>query len=100
MPDATISAAPDPSGTAGLADFITQLRLLRAYAGNPSFRTLAKRVGPLLRPPQEVTHSTVSDVFDPARRRLNQELVAAIVQALGVPEERVPLWRAACVRAH
>jgi tetratricopeptide (TPR) repeat protein len=97
---AVLAAAPDPSAATGLAEFIEQLRLLRAHAGNPSFRTLAKRVGPLLRPPQEVTHSTVSDVFDPARRRLNQELVAAIVQALGVPESRVPLWRAACVRAH
>ena len=95
-----LAAVPDPSGVAGLAEFIEQLRLLRAHAGNPSFRTLAKRVGPLLRPPQEVTHSTVSDVFDPARRRLNQELVAAIVQALGVPEAKVPVWRAACVRAH
>ncbi|MFD0637743.1 NB-ARC domain-containing protein [Catenulispora yoronensis] len=100
MTDTAISTAPDPTGVAGLAEFIEQLRLLRAHAGNPSFRTLAKRVGPLLRPPQELTHSTVSDVFDPSRRRLNQELVAAIVLALGVPESQVPLWRAACVQAH
>lgn len=100
MTDAALSGAPDPSGAASLPEFIEQLRALRAYAGNPSFRTLARRAGPLLRPPQALTHSTVSDAFDPTRRRLNQELVAAIVQALGVPEERVPLWRAACVRAH
>jgi len=98
--DEVESPAPEPSGAGGLAGFIEQLRLLRAYAGNPSFRVLAKRVGPLLRPPQEITHSTVSDVFDPTRRRLNQELVAAIVLALGVPETQVPLWRAACVQAH
>ncbi|NUR28533.1 MAG: hypothetical protein HOV83_22295, partial [Catenulispora sp.] len=100
MTAATPTGAPDPSRAAGLAEFIEQLRALRAYAGNPSFRTLAKRVGPLLRPPQDLTHSTVSDVFDPTRRRLNQELVAAIVQALGVPEDEIPVWRAACVRAH
>ncbi|GAA1953001.1 tetratricopeptide repeat protein [Catenulispora subtropica] len=100
MADSAIAVAPDPSAAADLAEFIEQLRLLRAYAGNPSFRVLAKRVGPLLRPPQELTHSTVSDAFDPTRRRLNQELVAAIVQALGVPEDRVAVWRAACVRAH
>ena len=95
-----VPAPPDPAGAVDLADFIEHLRLLRAHAGSPSFRVLAKRVGPLLRPPQEVTHSTVSDAFDPARRRLNLELVAAIVQALGVSEAQVPRWRAACVAAH
>ncbi|ACU70477.1 NB-ARC domain protein [Catenulispora acidiphila DSM 44928] len=100
MTDPAISAAPDPAGAVDLADFIERLRMLRAHAGSPSFRLLAKRVGPLLKPPQEVTHSTVSDVFDPARRRLNQELVAAIVQALGVTEAQAARWRAACVAAH
>lgn len=103
MTDTTISGvrtAPDPAGAVDLADFIERLRLLRAHAGSPSFRVLARRVGPLLKPPQDVTHSTVSDAFDPARRRLNLELVAAIVQALGVPEAQVPRWRAACVAAH
>lgn len=104
MPDTTKSAAldptPDPDGAVVLADFIERMRLLREHAGSPSFRILAKRVGPLLKPPQDVTHSTVSDVFDPTRRRLNLELVAAIVQALGVPESQVPRWRAACVAAH
>ncbi|MEY9863388.1 tetratricopeptide (TPR) repeat protein [Catenulispora sp. GAS73] len=100
MTDETASAAPDPAGAVDLADFIERLRMLRAHAGSPSFRVLAKRVGPLLKPPQEITHSTVSDVFDPSRRRLNQELVAAIVLALGVPEAQVPRWRAACVAAH
>ena len=95
-----LSAVPDPAGAVDLADFIERLGMLRAHAGSPSFRILAKRVGPLLKPPQEVTHSTVSDVFDPARRRLNQELVAAIVQALGVPEAQAARWRAACVAAH
>jgi tetratricopeptide (TPR) repeat protein len=98
--DQTISTAPDPAGSVDLADFIERLRTLRAYAGSPPFRLLAKRVGPLLKPPQDVTHSTISDVFDPTRRRLNQELVAAIVQALGVPEAQAARWRAACVAAH
>lgn len=100
MTDETIFAAPDPADVVDLADFIERLRLLRAHAGAPSFRVLAKRVGPLLRPPQDVTHSTVSDAFDPTRRRLNLELVAAIVQALGVPEAQILRWRAACVAAH
>jgi tetratricopeptide (TPR) repeat protein len=95
-----VPAPPDPAGAVDLADFIERLRLLRAHAGSPSFRVLAKRVGPLLKPPQDVTHSTVSDAFDPTRRRLNLELVAAIVQALGVSEAQVPRWRAACVAAH
>ena len=93
-------AAPDPPGAVDLAGFIERLRTLRAHAGSPSFRVLAKRVGPLLKPPQDVTHSTISDVFDPTRRRLNQELVVAIVLALGVPEAQVPQWRSACLAAH
>jgi tetratricopeptide (TPR) repeat protein len=61
---------------------------------------LAKRVGPLLRPPETVSQSTINDVFRPRRRRLNIDLVVAIVRALGLDEPAVARWREACVRVH
>jgi tetratricopeptide (TPR) repeat protein len=93
-------AFPDPDQIVDLAEFIQELGRLRLWGGGPSFRTLAKRVGPLLRPPQAVAHTTVTDVFQPDRRRLDLDLVTAIVRALGVDEPDVARWRAACVRVH
>lgn len=91
---------PDPSPAASVAEFVEALGWLRAWAGYPSYRTLAKRVGPLLRPPQVVSHTTVADVFQPHRRRLDMDLVVAIVRALGVGDPAVANWREACVKAH
>jgi tetratricopeptide (TPR) repeat protein len=91
---------PDPQQASDLAEFIDLLGELRIWAGAPSYRTLAKRVGPLLRPPQEISASTVIDVFKSRRRRLNIDLVVGIVRALGLDERGVSRWRAACVAAH
>ena len=92
--------APDPARARDLAEFIAVLAELRQWAGGPSFRVLARRVGPLLRPPQVVAHTTVSAVFQPQRRRLDIDLVTAIVRALGVDGPEVVRWRKACVQAH
>ncbi|WP_370153391.1 tetratricopeptide repeat protein [Streptacidiphilus sp. EB129] len=73
---------------------------LRVWAGMPSYRVLAKRVGPLMRPPGAVSASTVADAFKAGRRRLDLDLVMAIVRALGVGEPGLARWRAACVRVH
>jgi tetratricopeptide (TPR) repeat protein len=92
--------APSPDQAVDLAEFISLLGELRAWAGQPSYRSLAKRVGPLLRPAQVVSPSTVVDAFKPGRRRLDIDLVVAIVRALGLDEAAVARWRAACVAAH
>ncbi|MGC0418200.1 ATP-binding protein [Embleya sp. AB8] len=92
--------APDPDRATDLAGFIALLGELRAWAGQPSYRTLAKRVGPLMRPPQVVSASTVIDAFKSGRRRLDMDLVVAIVRALGVDEPGVVGWRRACVAVH
>lgn len=94
------TGAPDPADAADLAEFIRALERLRLWAGGPSLRTLAKRVGPLLRPPQTVSHTTVADVFRPDRRRLDPDLVLAVVRALGAGEADAARWRAACARVH
>ncbi|MEE1784476.1 NB-ARC domain-containing protein [Streptomyces sp. SP17BM10] len=94
------TGAPDPADAADLAEFIRALERLRLWAGGPSLRALAKRVGPLLRPPQPVSHTTVADVFKPDRRRLDPDLVLAVVRALGAGEADAARWRAACTRVH
>ncbi|WP_267255017.1 NB-ARC domain-containing protein, partial [Catenulispora pinisilvae] len=95
-----VNEAPDPSQARNLAEFITVLGELRQWAGGPSYRVLAKRVGPLSRPPQVIAHTTVSSVFGAQRRRLDIDLVTTIVRALGVDEPEVARWRQACVRVH
>ncbi len=100
MAEAQASALPDPGNASDLAEFIELLDRLRVWGGDPSFRDLAKRVGLLLRPPQPVSKSTIADLFQPGRRRLSQDLVVAVVRALGLDKQAVDQWRAACVRVH
>jgi tetratricopeptide (TPR) repeat protein len=88
----------DPDRVADIEGFVEALSRLRAHAGSPPYRTLARLVGPLLRPPREVPFRTVADAFQPGRRRLDLDLVVAIVRALGVDEPGVEAWRRACVR--
>jgi hypothetical protein len=90
---------PDPRRAADLAEFIAALDELRLWAGAPSYRSLARKVGPLLRSRQAVSQSTIGDVFQPGRKRLNLDLVVAIVRALGADEATVARWRTACVAA-
>lgn len=92
---------PDPEQAGGLAEFIDLLGALRVWAGRPSYRVLAARVGALMDPPQTVSASTVVDVFKAGRRRLGMDLVLAIVRALGVIDEAdLARWREAYVRVH
>jgi tetratricopeptide (TPR) repeat protein len=90
----------DPGRAEDIAAFIGMLRELVAEAGAPSYRELAKRVGPLLKPPQVVAHTTISDLLKPDRRRLNLDLVVAVVRALGEDEPSVDRWRQAAIRVH
>ncbi|WP_147436655.1 helix-turn-helix domain-containing protein [Microbacterium telephonicum] len=78
---------------------MTELRVLRAARGI-SYRELAARItrareergiGPAA---ARVAHTTVSDVFRPGRSRLNADLVAEIVRALGSDDATVEEWRA------
>ncbi|WAL76050.1 tetratricopeptide repeat protein [Kitasatospora sp. YST-16] len=89
---------PDPARAADLPEFIALLGALRLQAGAPSYRTLARRVGPLLRPPRPVSQSTVGAVFQTRRRRLDLDLAIAIVRALGSDEPAVDRWRQAYLR--
>lgn len=98
MVEAAEGAAPDPAEALDLVDFIEALGRLRVWAGAPSYRALAKAVGPTLKPPQALAHTTIGDLFQTRRRRLDIDLVTATVRALGLTEPVVARWRAACVR--
>ena len=100
MFDIRAEGVPDPGEVKDLPGFIEALRQLRIVAGHPSYRVLARRVGPLLRPPQTMAQSTIANAFQPQRRRLDLDLVVAVVRALGLPEAEVVRWRTACVRIH
>ncbi|MEV8637231.1 tetratricopeptide repeat protein [Streptosporangium sp. NPDC051023] len=89
---------PDPARAGDLPEFIALLDGLRLQSGEPSYRTLARRIGPLMRPPREVSQSTVWAVFQSRRRRLDLDLVIAIVRALGLDESAVDEWRQAYLR--
>ncbi|WP_198035245.1 ATP-binding protein [Streptacidiphilus rugosus] len=91
---------PDPDRAADLAEFIGALGELRVSAGMPSYRALAKRVGPRMRPPRVMSPNTLVDAFRPERRRLDLDLVVAIVGALGEDEAAVDRWRESCLRVH
>ncbi|MEV6949535.1 tetratricopeptide repeat protein [Streptomyces sp. NPDC051172] len=96
--DAADRDLPDPAGAVDLSGFIALLDELRVEVGKPSYRTLARRVGPLMRPPRAVSQSTVGEVFQLRRRRLDLDLLVAVVQALGLDEATVNGWRQAYLR--
>ena len=96
----TLGARPDPVQISDLDAFVQSLHRLRVWSGNPSLRTLAKKAGPLLRPPRILSHTTLAHLFQPDRRRLDLDLVLAVVRALGLDETEVDRWRIAWFRVH
>ncbi|HYQ74098.1 MAG TPA: hypothetical protein VER05_03065, partial [Cellulomonas sp.] len=96
MPD--VAPPPDP---ARWDDLTGRLRALRAAAGSPSYADLVRRVdavraargvpGPERRPGRV----TVYDAFRDGRARLDVELVADLVRALGGTADDAARWRAA-----
>jgi tetratricopeptide (TPR) repeat protein len=91
---------PDPGQARTLDELVERLRLLKVWAGDPSYTTIRDRInaawnGPL-RPVDELAKkSTVADCFKAGRRRLNTDLVLAVVRALHADEGYVAQWRQA-----
>ncbi|HVQ95013.1 MAG TPA: tetratricopeptide repeat protein [Mycobacteriales bacterium] len=91
---------PDPSRARSLNELVDQLKLLKIWAGNPSYRAITERVNAAWsaagRPAVDlVGRTTVVDCFRVGRRRLNPELVAAVVQALHDDPSYSSRWRQA-----
>ncbi|GIH14895.1 NB-ARC domain-containing protein [Rugosimonospora africana] len=91
---------PDPSQAGTLAELIDVLRALKAWAGNPSYDAITQRVNRIWsaagRPPGErARKSTVADCFKTGRRRLNGDLLIAVVRALHTDVGYLGGWRQA-----
>jgi tetratricopeptide (TPR) repeat protein len=94
------TAPPDPGDAGTLDDLVDQLRLLKVWAGDPSYERITERVNAgwsaAGRPPAELARkNTVADCFKPGRRRWNADLVMAVVRALHPRESYVTQWRQA-----
>ncbi|WP_445684348.1 NB-ARC domain-containing protein [Streptomyces reticuli] len=80
-------------------EFIAELRLLKAWAGNPSITEITRRIHRdwqrAGRPRGEwPARSTVGNCFQVGRRRPNSDLLLAVVQALvGTDEAVLSVWR-------
>ena len=91
---------PDPGRAGDLAELVEQLRLLKVWAGDPSYEEIKNRVNERWRaagrPVAELARrTTVLDCFRPSRRRLNTDLVTAVVHALHPDHGYVAQWRQA-----
>ena len=96
----TRTALPDPGQAATLDDLVERLRLLKAWAGNPSYEGIKDQVNMAWiaagRPAGELAgKTTVVDCFRLGRRRVSTDLVVAIVQALHPDVGYVAQWRQA-----
>ncbi|MEU0878228.1 tetratricopeptide repeat protein [Lentzea sp. NPDC005914] len=91
---------PDPGSAGTLQELLDRLRLLKIWAGDPSYDAIKDRVNAAWteqgRHGGELTgRSTVADCFRRGRRRVNADLVTAIVTALYPDVGYVAQWRQA-----
>ncbi|MET8847602.1 tetratricopeptide repeat protein [Amycolatopsis sp. NPDC004625] len=89
---------PDPGHARTLAELLGQLRLLKAWAGGPSYAQIAERVNRLWtaagRPAAERTaRTTVADCFNVGRARPNTDLLLAVVEVLHPDPGYVACWQ-------
>lgn len=100
QPVEAFAALPDPGQAGTLDGLVERLRLLKVWAGDPSYERITDRVNAAWtaagRPADElVGKTTVVDCFRRGRRRLNTELVVAVVQVLHPDVGYVTQWRQA-----
>ncbi|MFI2713948.1 tetratricopeptide repeat protein [Micromonospora sp. NPDC018662] len=91
---------PDPGGADSLDEVARILRILKVWAGDPSYDTIKNRINTACRAahpggPVVARRTTVADCFKSGRRRLNTDLVIAVVQALHPDVGYVAQWRQA-----
>jgi tetratricopeptide (TPR) repeat protein len=91
---------PDPGPARTLDDLVERLRALKVWAGDPSYESITDRINTAWtaarRPAGELARkNTVADCFRTGRRRINADLVAAVVEALHPDPGYVTHWRQA-----
>ncbi|MGC4942981.1 ATP-binding protein [Kribbella sp. DT2] len=82
---------PDPDGVTDLDDLVGQLRLLKVWAGSPSYDVIARQIAE--RRGQPARKSTVADCFRLGRRRMDAELLLDIVATLHADSGYVARWQ-------
>ena len=100
MPARPFVALPDPGEATDIDGIADRLRRLKRWAGDPSFQSITGRVNEAWaaqgRPAAEsAAKNTVADCFRPGRRRLNTDLVLAVVRTLHPDAGYVDQWRQA-----
>src|SRR4051812_47928237 len=76
---------PPPGDPHDVTEFVRSLRAVKVWAGDPSLQLLRRRTG--------VATSTLSDAFNPQRRRLpSLDLVRQILHACGADPSDVADW--------
>ena len=98
--DDAFAVIPDPGRARTIDELVEGLRSLKVWAGDPSYEWITGEVNEAWtaagRPVSDLTkRPTVADCFKPGRRRLNTDLVIAIVQALHPDTGYVTQWRQA-----
>src|SRR5256885_13576860 len=98
--DDALVALPDPGAAGTIDDLVERLRLLKIWAGGPSYDAIKDRVNSAWsaagRPAGELAkRATVADCFKSGRRRLNADLVIAVVEALHPDVGYAAQWRQA-----
>ncbi|MCM4084478.1 DUF3856 domain-containing protein [Paractinoplanes hotanensis] len=83
---------PDPDGCRSLDALAATLRALKSWAGDPTFDTITTRVNARL---PSTGRGTIADCFRDGRRRINADLVLAVVAALHDDAEYLARWRRA-----
>jgi hypothetical protein len=71
---------PDPDGVQDLDELVVQLRLLKVWAGDPSYDSIAQQISS--RRLEPARKSTVADCFRLGRRRLDAKLLLGVVEIL------------------
>ncbi|MEU4220442.1 tetratricopeptide repeat protein [Actinoplanes sp. NPDC026623] len=89
---------PDPESAHTIDALIDRLRLLKIWAGNPSYEWIKDQINAAwqaagLPAAERPGKTTIVDCFRSGRRRLNPELVIAVVQALHPDPGYVTRWR-------
>jgi tetratricopeptide (TPR) repeat protein len=86
---------PDPGRASNVNDVTALLRELKVRMGSPSFEAITAQVNRGRSASEVVGKTTVVDCFRTGRRRLDAELVAAVVRALHPDVGYVAQWRQA-----
>ncbi|MEO3928824.1 tetratricopeptide repeat protein [Micromonosporaceae bacterium B7E4] len=99
-PADAFAVLPDPGPAGTLDDLVKRLRMLKVWAGDPSYESIKDRVNAAWtdvgRPASELARkTTIVDCFRHGRRRLNNDLVVAVVAALHPDPGYVAQWRQA-----